>query len=62
MLQNKVSTLDAALEATKDKVSRNFVDGFNGAIEEFKVLKPDVDTSPFDPFKSVMDGKIVDEE
>ncbi|ESW21786.1 hypothetical protein PHAVU_005G099000 [Phaseolus vulgaris] len=62
MLQNKVSTLDVALEAAKDEVSRSFVDGFNGAIEQFKVLQPNVDTSPLDPFKSVVDGKIVDEE
>ena len=62
MLQNKVSTLDVVLEVTKDEVSWSLVDSFNGAIEQFKVFQPDVDTSPLNPFKSVVDGKIVDEE
>ncbi|KAK7356409.1 hypothetical protein VNO80_15680 [Phaseolus coccineus] len=41
---------------------QSFVEGFNGAIEQFKVVQPDMDTSVFDPFKSVVDGQIVDDE
>ncbi|KAK7369661.1 hypothetical protein VNO80_11703 [Phaseolus coccineus] len=59
MLENKISTLDAALEVAKDEISKSFVEGFNGALKQFQVVQPNVDTSMFDPFKSVIDGKIV---
>jgi len=59
LLQNKISTLDAALEAAKDEISKSFVDAFNGALEQFQVVQPDIDTSVFNPFNSVVDGKIV---
>jgi len=49
------------LEVAKDEISKSFVDGFNGALEQFQVVQPDIDTSVFDPFKTVVDGKIVDE-
>ncbi|KAK7331820.1 hypothetical protein VNO80_28561 [Phaseolus coccineus] len=62
MLQNKISTLDAALEIAKDEISRSFVEGFNGAIEQIKVIQADLKTLAMDPFKSVVDRKIVDKE
>ncbi|KAK7354012.1 hypothetical protein VNO80_19468 [Phaseolus coccineus] len=59
ILQDKILTLDTALEAAKDAISRSFVEGFSEAIEQFKVVQFDIDTSVFDPFKSVVDGKIM---
>ncbi|XP_068485109.1 putative disease resistance protein RGA3 [Phaseolus vulgaris] len=53
MLQGKISTLNTALETVKDESGRCFVEGFNGALEQFHVLYPHLDTSTFDPFKSV---------
>lgn len=50
MLQNKISTL------AKDEICRSFVEGFNGALDQFNVMHPDADTSIFDPFKSVVNG------
>jgi len=61
MLQNKIATLEVALEVAKDEVSRAFADDFDSAIEQIKVVQPNIDTSPLDPFKSVVDGQIVDE-
>jgi len=54
MLQNKIATLDAALETAKDEISKSFVEGFNRAIKQFKVAQSDVDTSLFNPFKRVV--------
>jgi len=62
MLHNNISTLDTTLEIAEDVISYNFVEGFNGVIDQFKVLQPDMDTSTLYPFKSVVDGKIVDDE
>ncbi|ESW05698.1 hypothetical protein PHAVU_011G201800 [Phaseolus vulgaris] len=53
MLQDRISTLNTALETVKDESGRCFVEGFNGALEQFHVLYPHLDTSTFDPFKSV---------
>ncbi|KAK7372808.1 hypothetical protein VNO80_06196 [Phaseolus coccineus] len=45
-----------------DEISRCFVEGFNGTVEQFKLVQLDIDKSVFDPFKSVIDRKIVDDE
>jgi len=37
------------------------VDGFSVVLEQFQAIYPDLDTSFFDPFKIVVDGKIIDE-
>ncbi|KAK7372805.1 hypothetical protein VNO80_06193 [Phaseolus coccineus] len=60
MAQDRDDTL--VLEATKDEISQCFVEGFNEAIEQFKLVQPDIDKLVFDPFKSVIDGKIVDDK
>jgi len=59
LLQTKVQTLDTALEAAKDEIARGFVDGFSVALEQFRALYPDLNQSEFDPFKIVVNGKIV---
>jgi len=61
LLQNKVQTLDTALEAAKDEIARGFVDGFSAAVEQFCALYPALDQSEFDPFKIVVDEKIIEE-
>jgi len=47
MLHNKISTLDTALETTKDEISRSFMDDFNGAIEQSKAVNLNLDVSMF---------------
>lgn len=61
LLQSKVQTLDTALEATKEEIDHEFVDGFSATFEQFQAVYPDLDQSKFDPFKVVVDGKIVEE-
>jgi len=61
LLQTKVQTLDTALEAAKDKIAHGFVDGFSAALEQFRAIYPDLDQLKFDPFKIVVDGKILEE-
>jgi len=38
------------------------VDDFHGAVEQIKVIHPDLDILFMSLFKSVVDGQIVDEE
>jgi len=59
MLQNKIAILDSALETSKDEISRSFVEGFNRVVEQIKTINPNIDTSPLDPFKGVVDGQIM---
>ena len=56
------STLDTSLETAKNEIAHAFVNGFKGAVEQVEVVQPDLDTSLLDPFKSVVDGKIVKDE
>jgi len=61
-LHNKINILENALEVAKNEISRSFVDGFQGAVEQIKLIQPDLDISCMGPFKSVVDGWIADEE
>jgi len=62
MLQNKINTLKNVLEVAKNEISQAFVDGFHGVVDQVKVIQPDLDTSDFGPFRSVVDGKNVNKE
>lgn len=53
--------LDGALDTAKDEISQSFVNGFKVTLEKFRAVYPDLDQSNFDPFKVVVDNKIVDE-
>lgn len=60
VLHKEIDKVGLVVECPRDETMEQFLEGFSSALPHVQVLYPGTDLSPYNPFKVVVNSRIVD--